>query len=203
MWPRLTRAFSGGSAVRVRSRPPTLIRGVTRLWRARHPVEERGAHAEAAGGPPVGPRYETVRPAEGRPAIVTGSAGVSCPVTLAAGVSDLWSRCQSSSASQRDVTLYQYTHTARAGASNPELALSAVGTHGSPDAGSDPSGRSTRSRIDGPTATAETAGPPPDRTEVIQNRQLLGKRPRGPASAAGPPESAGRSRETGLECPAS
>jgi hypothetical protein len=29
-----------------------------------------------------------VRPAEGRPAIVTGCAGVSCPVTLVAGVSD-------------------------------------------------------------------------------------------------------------------
>ena len=40
-----------------------------------------------------------MRPAEGRPAIVTGSAGVSCPVTLAAGVADFWSRRQSSSAS--------------------------------------------------------------------------------------------------------
>ena len=50
-------------------------------------------------GPLVGPRYGTVRPAEGRPAIVTGSAGVSCPVTLAAGVADFWSRRRSSSAS--------------------------------------------------------------------------------------------------------
>ena len=33
----------------------------------------------------------TVRPAEGRPAIVTGCAGVSCPATLLAGVSD-WGR---------------------------------------------------------------------------------------------------------------
>jgi hypothetical protein len=42
---------------------------------------------------------ETVRPAEGHPAIVRGCAGVSCPVTLVAGVSDCSRAAQSNSAS--------------------------------------------------------------------------------------------------------
>jgi hypothetical protein len=48
---------------------------------------EGGACSGRKSGPLDGPTYGTVRPAAGRPAIVTGCAGVSCPVTLVAGVS--------------------------------------------------------------------------------------------------------------------
>jgi hypothetical protein len=53
----------------------------------------------AGGAPSIGPWYGTVQPAEGRPAIVTGCAGVSCPVTFTCRrVGLLWSRRQSCSA---------------------------------------------------------------------------------------------------------
>jgi hypothetical protein len=61
----------------------------TRLWGVR-PVllwrDGRWVHGRGAFSCTV--MRETVRPAEGHPAIVTGCAGVSCPVTLVAGVSD-------------------------------------------------------------------------------------------------------------------
>ena len=43
----------------------------------------------------------TVRPAEGHPAIVTGCAGISCPVTLEPGVRDCSRAARDRSASAR------------------------------------------------------------------------------------------------------
>ena len=87
---RLTRTLSGENAPRsdLDRRSPwfsagdqTMGRSTCSLWRDGRWVHGRGALSWTV-------MRRTVLPAEGHPAIVTGCAGVSCSVTLVAGVSD-------------------------------------------------------------------------------------------------------------------